>query len=89
MATVVWKYELDLVDEPQLRPMPRGAAIVHVASQADRPCLWASVDPSRTIVDRWFTVVGTGHPIPDGAEYVGTAQTHAGALVWHVHETSS
>jgi hypothetical protein len=30
-------------------------------------------------------VCGTGHPIPDGMEHVGSTVTANGALVWHVY----
>lgn len=84
----VWKYELSLVDGPQCRPMPRGATVLHARDQYGDPCLWAEVDPSRTLVDRWFVVEGTGHPIEHDGVYVGTAMSHGGALVWHIFETT-
>ena len=33
-----------------------------------------------------FLVVGTGHPLPPGAKYVGTAVAPGGGLVWHLME---
>ena len=33
---------------------------------------------------RGFAIIGTGHDVPSGAEYVGTA--HVGPFVWHVFE---
>jgi hypothetical protein len=38
------------------------------------------------IVPRCFRVVGTGHPMPEDARYVGTAVTPDGSLVWHLVE---
>ena len=82
----VWKYELYADGETQLRPMPRGATIVHVAEQRGSLCLWAEVDPNRSLVDRCFVVHGTGHPIEHDGVYVGTLIHFGGDLVWHVYE---
>lgn len=38
------------------------------------------------LAPRWFRVIGTGHPVPDGAEYRGTVVAPGGALVWHLVE---
>ncbi len=35
---------------------------------------------------RDHVVLGTGHPIPNGYTYVGTAPRHASGLVWHLFE---
>ncbi len=86
MSTTVWKYPLDLVDEPQVIEVPDRAMLVHVADQYGELCVWFEVDPSRDLVDRWFTVEGTGHPVPDGATWMGTALMAGGQLVWHVYE---
>ena len=85
----VWKYELELVDEWQNRPMPRGSTVVHVSAQHNKPCLWAEVTSEFTLADRWFMVEGTGHPVEHDGRYVGTALTHGGDLVWHVFEEVS
>lgn len=49
-------------------------------------CLWVEVDPQAKaevwLECRWF---GTGHPIPDGFDYLGTLQFHGGALVGHLY----
>lgn len=84
----VWKYELDLVDEAQNRPMPRGASVLAVAVQTERLCMWVEVNSGYTLEDRWFVVEGTGHPLLDDADYIGSALMHGGALVWHVYEQS-
>lgn len=78
----IHKYSmLDWTDELK---MPRGARVVHVALQHDRPTLWAEVDTDVELVPRGVAVVGTGLPIPgDGASHVGTF--HDGGWVWHVY----
>lgn len=38
-------------------------------------------------IERWFRVVGSGHPLPAGScRHVGSAITAGGALVWHLIE---
>lgn len=40
---------------------------------------------SKTAI-REFAIFGTGNPIPNDAEFIGSAICEAGALVWHVFE---
>lgn len=35
---------------------------------------------------RHLRVYGTGHPIPDGTHYRGTATAPGGGLIWHLVE---
>lgn len=82
----VWKYELRLIDEPQLVAIPEPGWIVHVDCQGTTLCLWAEVWPDNVEADRWFTVEGTGHPIPREGRHVGTGTDDVRGLVWHVYE---
>ena len=50
---------------------------------------WAEHDDTRAQQSRTFVVVGTGHLIPDGAVYVGTAPRTREGLVWHLYELSN
>jgi hypothetical protein len=50
---------------------------------------WAEHDDALPETMRTFAVVGTGHRVPDGAVYVGTARRTREGLVWHLYETSS
>lgn len=83
MAKTIWKYEIPFSDTFTL-DMPRGAKPASVAMQDDQPCLWAVVDPTLSPVSYKFAVVGTGHPAPDDAQYLGQFQLHNGILVFHV-----
>jgi hypothetical protein len=49
---------------------------------------WAEYDEAKPKVRRTFVIVGTGHSIPDGARYVGTAPRTPAGLVWHLYELS-
>lgn len=69
--------------------LPQGAIVRRVASQRGRLYLWAEVDPDARPIERVFHVYGTGWPITDGDEYIGTAtiaDDYAFEFVWHVYE---
>lgn len=38
--------------------------------------------------ERAFQVFGTGHPLPEGARYWGTAPRTPEGLVWHLYEVT-
>lgn len=81
----IFKYPLRLSGGEQLvRTMPADAFPLHFAMQGDTPTVWCLVDPENAQIDRYFTVVGTGHPIPNGSSYLGTCQH--GQFVWHLFE---
>jgi hypothetical protein len=65
--------------------MPRGARILHLATQNGTPTLWAEVDTEQPGEVREFRVIGTGHEVPPlPCEYIGTYLS--GPFVWHVYE---
>lgn len=55
--------------------------------------LWVEIDDEIADFEtRHFVIVGTGHPIPQGAEYIDSVIQRSetifgGCLVWHVFET--
>lgn len=81
--------------------------ILHVGYQGNQPCLWVEVEaegdynaqqPSETVAFTGLNlmVIGTGHPVPRGAEHVGTLIEPGGKdrmgnclpdgkFVWHVY----
>lgn len=82
----VWKYVLEIIDGPQRREIPYvgGPVPAHVHEQRGEVCVWAEVDTELTPMPYEFYVIGTGHPAPEGADYIGTAHTHGGQLIWHI-----
>lgn len=83
---VTWKFPLELTDL-QVVKMPNGARILTVQVQHDVPCLWALVDPEKTLVNRRIRIWATGQPIlEDFGVYLGTIQLRDGSLVFHVCE---
>lgn len=82
----IHKYQLQITDR-QVIQMPVGAEILSVQWQRNQLCAWALVEKYETVhAPRVLHVVGTGHPVADGLEFLGTIQTHGGDLVWHVFE---
>jgi hypothetical protein len=79
----IYKYLIPLDDLTIVHAMPTGAIIRCVAWQRC-PCLWIEVQTDAPQVGRKFRVFGTGHTIPDGWVYIGTA--FDGGFVWHVYE---
>lgn len=50
---------------------------------------WAEYDDAKPVIRRTFVIVGTGHRIPDGAAYAGTAPRTPDGLVWHLYELAA
>ncbi len=76
--------ELVPVDD-QVHELAVTGPIVHVAARReDAVDVWWVYDsdvPERVLLVRVF---GTGHLVPAGPEYLGTAVTPSGRLVWHL-----
>lgn len=87
MKRTIWKYTLR--GSREAKKMPQGAQILTAAEQRGDICVWALVDPTAPLVERAFTVVGTGKDadhLTDAAQYVGTVLLVHGALVFHVFD---
>lgn len=83
MTSTIYRYEIPVDD--QWHPLPLSGAIVHVASRDPYAVeLWA-LDGGPTVT-RGFRVFGTGQPLPDDVQHVGTAIPPGGRLVWHLME---
>lgn len=82
----IYKFPLEIVDEQQIRMIPKGCKYLSVQNQHGTICLWVLGDfEGRTYVgSTTIRIVGTGNPFPDANEchYIGTVQD--GGLVWHV-----
>ena len=85
----IWKDTVSVLEDTVIS-MPDNAQILHVREQNDEVCMWAIGDTTGRLVDRVFTVIGTGHQCPiQNSRYVGTAFTENGTYVWHVFEVTS
>ena len=66
--------------------MPEGAALLAIYEQHGTLCLWALVEPDAAQEIRRIQIVGTGLIYEGGGDYIGTAFTQGGSLVWHVFD---
>ena len=78
----VYKYSLRSRASVEL---PAGAVVLHVGLDPQgQGAFWAFVDTDNDTETRRFVVTGTGHPVPDGLEFLGTYVE--GPFVWHAWE---
>lgn len=67
----VWKFRIPILGAVQ---MPVGAQVLDVAFLNIKELyLWALVDPEAPVEKREFLPRPTGTPVPEGAQYIGTA----------------
>ena len=89
MKKTIWKFELETTDNQTIE-MPANAEILTVQTQAQKPYLWALIDPTEKKEKRLIEIFGTGHDlhydIGVSRNYLGTYQIEGGSLVFHVFE---
>ena len=73
----VFRYTVPVDDQPHVIHLTNGATLDEVE-------FWAEHVMDAPEYPATFQVVGTGHPVPDGALYVGTCPRVHG-LVWHLY----
>ena len=81
----VYKYSVPMKDKFYIE-MPKGAEILCVQVQHERPHIWALVDPSEEIQRFIFRLAGTGGDIDDKLvlKYIGTFQMDDGIFIGHL-----
>lgn len=88
----IFKYPLSRTTDLTQINLPKGAEILHVDVQDDRPQIWALIDsdlPAHETELRSFKLVGTGHEIDipkDKLRFIGTFFLQGRAYVFHVFE---
>jgi hypothetical protein len=85
MAYTIWKATLKAATVQYIM-VPEHAELLTAREQNEELCVWFKCNPDNEVVHRQIAVVGTGHPAPDGARYVGTGFLQGGQLVFHVFE---
>ena len=64
--------------------VPSGAKVRLVEPQTlGSVCIWMEVNTGAGLVSQAYEIVGTGHPISDGASHIGSCVS--GPYVWHVY----
>ena len=81
---IIGKFNVPISDEWHRH---ESGPVLYVGLQAPLDLnYWAEIDTEAEIPWRWLRVFGTGQPLPDNAQYVGTVQDVAHSLVWHLYE---
>lgn len=83
-ARTVWKCPITFATHTPTR-MPAGSRLLWFdRDPTGTLAVWIETTPGAPEVARDLHVVGTGHPVPEGATYVGTAID--GLFVWHLYD---
>jgi hypothetical protein len=85
MPYTIWKAVLKPADVQDIE-VPENAELLTARDQHEQLCVWFKCDPANPPTKRRIAIVGTGHPAPGGARYVGTGFLHGGQLVFHIFE---
>ena len=64
--------------------IPEGFVPLHVAPQGGLIRLWAEVETNSPEKTHRFQIIGTGHEVPKGAQYLGTVLDPP--FVWHLYQ---
>lgn len=80
----IWKFTLPIQDDPLKITVPMGSSLMLIGNQESVLCAWYEIADALPLEDHWLVIVGTGHVIPKGADYKGSAII--APFVWHVYE---
>ena len=80
----VFRYTVPVDGQPHVIHLTSDPLHVANGVTLDEVEFWAEHDMGAPEYPAAFQVVGTGHPLPDGALYVGTAPRTREGLVWHL-----
>jgi hypothetical protein len=83
----MYRYEVPIDDEPHIFGLSHSPVAVAAQTSAYVVEFWAEHTKDAPLADRAFQVFGTGHPLPDGAKWVGTCPRVEG-FVWHLYEVT-
>ena len=82
----IYKYSLGAdprIKEPLTVLMPETARILRIAEQRSEVCIWAEVDPTAPMEQRFYILVPTGAEVPSKGLYQTTL--FKGPFVWHLY----
>lgn len=82
----IFKYPIP-VDDDFMLYLPKGAKILTVQTQDDKPYIWAEINDEAIENKHYFALRGTGHPLKEeGMKYIGTFQMIKGRVVFHLYD---
>lgn len=83
--TRMFRYAVSIDDQPHIVPLSHDPVAVAAIGMLSVE-FWAEHTDGAPEVKRAFQVFGTGHPLPEGARWVGTCPRLPSGLVWHLYE---
>jgi hypothetical protein len=85
MKEQLWKYPITNFHlAPTELEIPKGGEVLAVQNQFEVPTIWVKVNPDNEKEKRKFQIYGTGHPLDENIDYIGTFQEDNGQLIWHL-----
>lgn len=90
MSGRMLKYSISIVNQTTALRLAVGTVVRAVGVQEPgNVVLWAEVPVGvhRPVETRTFTIIGTGHDVPETGTYIGTV--FDGPFVWHVYEVTT
>jgi hypothetical protein len=82
----MYRYVIPVDDQPHGEVLTGEPVAVATTADGRAVEFWAEHDPELSKTAWTFQVFGTGQPIPDGADWVGTCPRTDLGLVWHLYE---
>jgi hypothetical protein len=83
-ARRMFRYAVPVDDRAHVIRLTSRPVAVAVAEGGLSVEFWAEYADGAPVTDRAFRVFGTGHPLPDGAQWAGTCPRTPDGLVWHL-----
>lgn len=80
---LIYKYHIFRCNRQHIE-LPLDFEILHFNHQDEKMFIWVSIDEDSPVSNVGFTIIGTGHEVPDG-KYVGTVVLPEG-YVWHLYQ---
>jgi hypothetical protein len=79
----VYKYPI-YTGTAMLHTVPQGEPVLCALDPASgAPCLWYEVNTDQPQIDMEYETVGTGQPIPDKMQWIGSCVQ--GDYIWHIY----
>ena len=86
----MFRYTVPVDDQPWTFDLTSNPVHVAGGTTLDEVEFWAEHTAGAPKIARRFQVFGTGHPLPQGARWVGTCpRDRLSGIVWHLYELVS
>ena len=85
MTRHMFRYVVPVDDRPHTIALSHNPVAVAAAGYTAVE-FWAEHTKGAPQIKRAFQVFGTGHPLPDDAQWIGTCPRTDGGFIWHLYE---